>query len=35
MEHAPHVAHIMDRVLDPLVACLNREAALSILELRN
>ena len=34
MEHANHAAHFMDRVLDPLAACLNREAALSILELR-
>ena len=35
MEHANHAAHFMDRVLDPLAACLNREAALSILDLRN
>jgi hypothetical protein len=34
MEHANHAAHFMDRVLDPLAACLNREAALSILDLR-
>jgi hypothetical protein len=29
-----HAASFMDRVLDPLAACLNREAALSILDLR-
>ncbi len=34
MEHAIHAAHFMDRVLDPLAACLNREAALSIIDLR-
>jgi hypothetical protein len=34
MEHVNHAAHFMDRVLDPLAACLNREAALSILDLR-
>lgn len=34
MEHAIHAAHFMDRVLDPLAACLNREAAMSIIDLR-
>ena len=34
MEHVNHAANFMDRVLDPLAACLNREAALSILHLR-
>ena len=34
MEHAIHAAHFMDRVLDPLAACLNREAAVSIVDLR-
>ena len=34
MEHAIHAAHFMDRVLDPLTACLNREAAMSIIDLR-
>jgi hypothetical protein len=34
MEHAIHAAHFMDRVLDPLAACLNREAAVSIIDLR-
>jgi hypothetical protein len=34
MEHATYTAHFMDRVLDPLVACLNREAAMSIVDLR-
>ena len=34
MEHVNHAGNFMDRVLDPLAACLNREAALSIVELR-
>lgn len=34
MQHAIHAAHFMDRVLDPLTACLNREAAMSIIDLR-
>jgi hypothetical protein len=34
MEHAIHAARFMDRVLDPLAACLNREAAMSIIDLR-
>ena len=34
METQFQAAHFMDRVLDPLAACLNREAALSILDLR-
>ena len=34
MEHTILAAHFMDRVLEPLVACLNREVALSILDLR-
>ncbi len=29
-----HAAHFMDRLLDPLAACLNAEAARSILDLR-
>ena len=34
MEHVIHAARFLDRVLDPLAASLNREAALSILDLR-
>ncbi len=34
MEHTIHAAHFMDRVLDPLAACLNREASMSIIDLR-
>ena len=34
MEHAIHAAHFMDRVLDSLAACLNREASMSIIALR-
>jgi hypothetical protein len=34
MEHVQHAGNFMDRVLDPLADCLNREAALRIVELR-
>jgi hypothetical protein len=34
METQMPAAHFMDRVLDPLAACLNTEAARSILDLR-
>jgi len=34
MEHVNHAGNFMDRVLDPLAACLNREAAMSIVALR-
>jgi hypothetical protein len=34
MAHEPHAANYLDRVLDPLAACLNPEAARRILDLR-
>jgi hypothetical protein len=34
MEHVKHAGNFMDRVLDPHADCLNREAALKIVELR-
>ncbi len=34
METQTQAAHFMDRVLDPLAAALNREAARSILDIR-